>query len=113
MKCNSNLLGFLLVIGFFILTGNRPFQTKFEKITVQEFEMIDANGARRASIKVEDEVVLRLMDQEGTIRVKVGANQQGSGLVLLDNHTEPGVHVLARNDKTSIKVTTSGKSREL
>ena len=61
MKNNSNLGGFLLACGLFTLVAYRPFQTKFEKITVQEFEMVDANGARRASLKVEEggEVVLR------------------------------------------------------
>lgn len=42
-------------------------------------------------------MVLRLLDQKGTIRVKLGAGEDGSGLVLLDEKaTEPGVHLIAR-----------------
>jgi hypothetical protein len=41
-------------------------------------------------------VVLRLLDRLGTIRVKLGAGEHGSGLLLLDEATEPGVHMIAR-----------------
>src|SRR5262245_56939881 len=45
---------------------------------------------------------LRLRDATGTIRVKIGASEEGSGLVLLDEATEPGVHMIARRAGTSV-----------
>jgi len=49
-------------------------------------------------------VVLRLFDQEGTIRVKLGGGKDGSGMVLLNEATEPGVHLLARTTGSSVHV---------
>lgn len=66
-------------------------------------ELVDERGQVRSRIDVEasGEVVLRLLDRNGTIRVKLGAGEDGSGLVLLDEATEPGVHLLARRAGTS------------
>ena len=61
---------------------------------------INYTGVGRASIKTEDdgEVVLRLKDRTGTIRLKLGANEDGSGLLLLDSNTEPGIHALSKEN---------------
>ena len=69
-------------------------------------EIVDEKGQIRARLDVESngEVVFRLLDQEGTIRVKLGAAQDGSGLVLLNDATEPGVHILAKDTGSSLKV---------
>jgi hypothetical protein len=69
-------------------------------------ELVDEGGKTRAKIDVEPngEVVLRLLDQEGTIRVKLGAGKDGSGLLLANDATEPGVHILAKDTGSSVKV---------
>jgi hypothetical protein len=69
-------------------------------------ELVDEGGKTRAKIDIEPngEVVLRLLDQEGTIRVKLGAGTDGSGLLLANAGTEPGVHILAKDTGSSIKV---------
>jgi len=48
----------------------------------RSFELVDARGQVRSRLSVEPggEVVLRLLDQDGTIRVKLGAGSDGSGL---------------------------------
>src|SRR5688572_21145802 len=60
-------------------------------------ELVDTKGEVRAQLKTEasGEVVLRLRDQAGQIRVKLGSGADGSGLVLLDERTEVRVHLLA------------------
>jgi len=60
-------------------------------------ELVDRNGQVRSRINIEEsgEVVFRLVDEKGTIRVKLGASSTGSGLLLLDEATEPGVHMIA------------------
>jgi hypothetical protein len=47
--------------------------------------------------------VFRLLDQGGAIRVKLGAWRGGSGLLLNDDATEPGVHLLATSAGGSIQ----------
>jgi hypothetical protein len=49
-------------------------------------------------------VVFRLLDQDGTIRVKLGAAREGSGLLLANDATEPGVHILADSTGSSLKL---------
>jgi hypothetical protein len=67
-------------------------------LRIRTLELVDANGRVRSRLNVEPEgeVVFRLFDQTGTIRVKLGAGKDGSGLMLADETTEPGVHMLAR-----------------
>jgi hypothetical protein len=114
---NTSILFFLLNITFFLFVAARyDDEQSFDKITVKEFELVGPDGKRRASIKVEPEgdVVLRLMDKTGDIRVKLAAGEDGSGLVLLNESTEPAIHALSK--KNGGKVTLldeSGKKREL
>lgn len=74
-------------------------------------EIVDGRGVVRArlGIKGTDTIELDLFDRTGTIRVKLGAGDDGSGLVLGDG-TEPlPIHLLARNrtdgDKQSTRIT--------
>jgi hypothetical protein len=61
----------------------------------------------RLNVESGGEVVFRLFDQTGTIRVKLGAGEDGSGLVLTDETTEPGVHIVARRAPIPGRKTTS------
>lgn len=109
---NTFLAGVLVII---LLVATKPYQTSFDKITVREFEVVDDSGKKRASIKIEPggEVVFRLMDKTGTIRVKMGAGEDGSGLVLLDDQTNPRMHALAKKSSTTLTITDAdGKKRE-
>jgi hypothetical protein len=69
-------------------------------------ELVEPRGRVRARIDVEEtgEVVLRLLDQDGTIRVKLGASRDGSGLLLANDATEPGVHIVAGRAGSSVRV---------
>lgn len=80
-------------------------QSGVQKIVRAEtIELVDSRGEVRASISVEPdgEAVFRMRDKTGSIRVKVGASETGSALLLLDETSSPGVHLLARGGKTSI-----------
>ncbi|HEY4654022.1 MAG TPA: hypothetical protein VIH22_05890 [Cyclobacteriaceae bacterium] len=89
-----------------ILMGSGAQQDTFDKISVREFELVDDQGKQRVSIKVESEgeVVFRLRDKNETIRIKIGADEEGSGFVLLDENTNPGIHALVKKDGTSFTV---------
>jgi hypothetical protein len=67
---------------------------------------VDERGRIRARLNVEPggAVVFRLLDDHGTIRVKLGADQDGSGLLLANDVTEPGIHLLAKGTGSSVKV---------
>ena len=114
MKMQSLLPTILLSVTLLIMAF-RPASSTFDKITVHEFELTDQGGVKRASIKVEPEgeVVFRLHGQKGTIRVKIGAADDGSGFVLLDEKTNPDVHILAKKDRVGLTITgKDGKKRE-
>ena len=49
-------------------------------------------------------VVFRITDPEGRIRVKLAADQDGSGLLLANDSQQPGVHLLAKGTETSLKL---------
>lgn len=88
-------------------------------------EIVDGRGQVRAQINVEptvttqdgnaypEEVVLRLRDPKGLIRVKLGANQNGSGLTMLDDRQELGVHILAQGAGTFLKLTDKNGREQL
>jgi hypothetical protein len=66
-------------------------------IRAQLIELVDSSGTIRAQLATEEsgEVVFRLRDREGNIRVKLGADHSGSGLLLADDRSEVGVHILS------------------
>lgn len=84
-------------------------------IRAQAIELVDERGQIRAQLNVEsnDEVVFRLRDPRGTIRVKLGASEEGSGLLLVNESTEPGVHILAKRSGTSVTLTGRGGQRRV
>lgn len=112
MKNHLPLAAALLLI---IFVSARPSKETFDKISVREFEMVDEKGVQRVSIKVEEsgEVVFRMFDNDHTIRVKLAGGKDGSGLVLLDGETNPGVQVLSKDEGGKLNmVDQHGKKRQ-
>jgi hypothetical protein len=101
-----------LVLLSFSLAGalSSPASSSDPVLRGTALELVDRQGQLRSRLSIErdGEVVLRLLDQNGTIRVKLGAGEHGSGLVLLDETTEPGVHLLARRSGTGSRSGTTG-----
>lgn len=98
-----------LILVLIVLAHGRSavLQTEGSVLRAEAIELVDAQGQTRAQLNVEPngEAVFRLLDEQGTIRVKVGASEDGSGLLLLDESTEPGVHILAQSSGTSLTLT--------
>lgn len=86
-----------------------------EVLRARNLELVDEQGQVRAQFKVETsgEVVFRMRDTKGTIRVKLGASDNGAGLLLLDERTEPAVHLLATSDGTKMTLTEQGKEQRV
>ena len=86
-------------------TRNTTAQDAASVLRARAIELVDEAGQVRSRLNVEEngEVVFRLLDQDGKIRVKLGAWRGGSGLLLNDDVTEPGVHLLATSAGGSIQ----------
>jgi len=99
-------LNFAILVGAAVRTGSAGAQGGGGILRGSALELVDEGGKTRARINVEPggEVVFRLLDQQGTIRVKLGAGREGSGLLLANDATEPGVHILAKDTGSSIRV---------
>jgi hypothetical protein len=84
-------------------------------LRAQSIELVDGSGRVRAQLDVspDGEVVFRLRDAKGTIRVKLAASEAGSGLLLANERTEPGVHILAQRTQTSVLLQRGAKRRVL
>jgi len=84
-------------------------------LRARTIELVDDHGLIRANLKVESngEAVFRILDANGTVRVKLGAADDGSGLLLLDDRTEPAVHLLAKRTGTTVTLAERGKSQRV
>jgi hypothetical protein len=54
---------------------------------------------------------LKILDANGTIRAKLGGDPDGSGLVLLNERTEVGIHALATRTRTWLVVQRGDRRR--
>ena len=76
-----------------------------EVLRAQAWELVDKSGQVRAQMNInKSDVSFRLRGADGSIRVKLGASEDGSGLLLLDDTTESALQMLTGEAGTSIKV---------
>jgi len=107
-----------LVLLAFLLAQGRPViaQSSDTVVRGRALEIVDERGQVRARIDIEpattmpdgkkypEAVVFRMTDPSGNIRVKLGADQDGSGLLLANDSQQPGVHLLAKGPESSLKL---------
>jgi len=106
-------INFQLLLGVVLRERAAAAQRISAVLRARAIELVDGRGRVRAQLDVEaeGEVVFRLRDSNGTIRVKLGASESGSGLVLADEATEPGVHILATRSGTSLTLQRGARRR--
>ena len=114
MKQNYLTIGLIALI-FIVTQSKQAGQSVAPVIRAQQIELVDKNGKTRASLKIEDDetTVFRLLDKTGTIRVKLGASKDGSGLVLLNDSTEVGIQALAQQKGAVLKLEHNGKKLKI
>jgi len=101
----------MLLLCAILAQGNSAVaQTDPTVVRARLFEVLDSRGTVRAQIKVESEsdpdaVVLRLRDANGNVRVKLGATEISSGLVLSNDVEETLVHLLSKQGNTTMTLT--------
>jgi len=116
MKSNRavvSLIAVNLIVMIFVFAERGSALEYGSVLRGRGLELADAGGQVRVRISMEStgEVALRLFDESGRIRVKMGASKDGSGLVLLNDSTEVGVHLLAKDTGTSLKLIENGRER--
>jgi hypothetical protein len=91
------LVASMMALAVAVAQTNRASEN-ISVLRAQKIELVDARGVTRARLSTEEsgEVVLRLIAANGELRVKLGASNDGSGLLLANAATEPGVHLLAQ-----------------
>ena len=107
----------LALLGFQLVGQPRvEAQTTTDVLRARALQLVDERGTSRASLDVapQGDVVFRLRDESGTIRVKMSAGRGGSGLLLLDSETEPGVQLDAGTGGSRLRLTNrGGRTREV
>ena len=102
------LMAVNLVIGAVLVGGQTASgSATTETVRARVIELVDEHGQVRARLNVEPdgEAVFRLRDAKGEVRVKLGAGERGSGLLLLDAQTEPAIQMLAGSGGPSVSLT--------
>jgi hypothetical protein len=107
--------GALLLAGWLVFQSQSPPRTAPGVLRAKAFELVDDKGTVRASLQSypDGNTVLRLFSENGEIRVKIGASGDGSGIVLLDAQTNPGLHAVAMGDKASITLCGGGERKRV
>lgn len=105
--------GLVLVLAGVVQSGSAAPEDTAAVVRTRALELVDERGLVRASLQVEadGEVIFRLRDNTGALRVKLGANRAGSGLLLANGATEPGVHILSKNRGTILSLKNVGAPR--
>ena len=111
---NLTILILILVQGRMVTTPATS-----DVLRVRAIELVDERDQVRAQLNVEPggEVVFRLRCQDRVgkssfHRVKLGASEEGSGLLLLNELTEPGIHLLVDPSETYITLTEQGGAKQ-
>lgn len=113
---NIALLITNLAILYFLTTSQKvPKEEVSPILKAQIIELVDNKGQTRAQLKVEDDgtAMFRMRDAQGDIRIKMGVNNDGSGLVLLNNKTEVGIHALAKNSGTTLTLMSENGKKQV
>jgi hypothetical protein len=84
-------------------------------LRAQAIELVDRQGQAVVQLFLGEDGGgnLRLRSGDGSVRVKLGATADGSGLLLLDKDAEPGVWLATNKSGTSITLAEKGKEKRI
>ena len=84
-----------------------------EVLRARLIELVSANGQVVAQLQPSEDGGgnLRLRNGSGEVRVKIGDTPDGAGLILMDDRTEPAVHLSASSAGTSLVLAQQGKEK--
>ncbi|QDV37727.1 hypothetical protein [Tautonia plasticadhaerens] len=84
-------------------------------LRAEAFELVDKTGKVVAQLHLGEDGGgnIRLRSGDGTVRVKLGATADGSGLLLFDKEAEPAVWLAANESGTSATLAEKGKEKRV
>jgi hypothetical protein len=84
-------------------------------LRAQEIQLVDKQGKTVAQLHVGEDGGgnLRLRSGDGMVRVKLGATDDGSGLLLFDREAEPAVRLASDISGTSATLAEKGKDKRV
>jgi hypothetical protein len=84
-------------------------------LRAQEIQLVDKQGKMIAQLYMGEDGGgnLRLRSGDGMIRVKLGATDDGSGLLLFDREAEPAVWLASNKTGTSATLAEKGKDKRI
>ena len=94
----------ILALAVWARAGSTPPTEPPRVLRAQSFELVDSRGQVRAQIYLGEHGGgnLRLRDETGRVRVKLGARQGRTGLLLLNEEIEPAVEAGTRTPKKGL-----------
>ena len=110
------VLNLILLTTFLATHTTATAESVPDVLRARAWELVDARGRMRAAMNLSPDgaVVLRLTDPSGTIRVKLAADERGSGLVLLNGATEVGAHITADGEGSTVTLANAdGRSQTI
>ena len=84
-------------------------------VRAQAFELVNDQGKVVAQLHLGEQGGgnLRLRSEDGTVRVKLGANDDGSSLILFDTEAEPALRLASGKSGTSATLSEKGKEQKV
>jgi hypothetical protein len=100
----------LLALALVFLVFQGLAQDGAAVVRARGLEIVDERGVVRArlGLKGSDVIELDLFDRQGTIRIKLGAGSDASGLVMGDGTQPTPIHLLAKNKSAETHITLKG-----
>ena len=110
-----------LVLAIFLIAQLRPVSAQQKQNTPgvlrgRSLELIDNSGKVRATIQIQpasvvngksyaQNVILRLIDTHGKPLVKLGAGEDGTGGLYIDDGTDHGIQLITNKSGNFIRIT--------
>ncbi|MFZ1324576.1 MAG: hypothetical protein WAT67_00890 [Candidatus Contendobacter sp.] len=102
-------------LGFLPNTRTATTHTTHEVIRAKLIELVSADGRIVGQLHTAEDgsANLRLRNGSGEVRVKLGASENGAGLILMDGATQPGVWLTAAASGTALTLADPGKPKRV
>lgn len=109
------LLALHLILRLPIAARTPPDGSIHDVIRARQIELVSSQGVVVGQLHASEDGSgnLRLRNGKGEVRVKLGALTDGSGLVLLDQQTEPALQLHAQPDGPQITLQERGRTRRV
>ena len=84
-------------------------------LRARRIDLVNASGAVVGQLYTGEDGggQIRLRSPDGEVRVKLGASADGSGLILMDDKTEPALWLASKREGTSLTLAQRGREKRV